>query len=115
MCDSIDELLREKLSAATTSLHLPADCSTRLVGRLRRYRRVQRFKFAVVTLVLAVGAVALCGFPKKAPASANADETFLIANDGEKVPEVQAKWMFLGFFTECIRRIRTYKRKEEED
>ncbi len=115
MRDSIDELLREKLGAATASLHLPTDCSARLVSRIRARRRAQRFKLMVVILLLAVGALALCGFPKKAASSAHPDKTILIAGDGESVPEVQAGWMFFSMVTNCMRRIKIQKRKEEEE
>ncbi len=114
MHDEIDDLLSRKFGDVAASLHLPEGCASRLKGRIRQRRRWARVKFVVVGVLAAVLAVALCTCGRMPAETSTDGKVRLIAGSGEAVPEVQTGWMFFSFFTECIRRIKTHKRKEEE-
>ncbi len=114
MHDKIDQLLGEKLGTYATTMRLPDGCASRLVGRVRLRRRLKYVRWTVVCLLLVVSAFSLCGFFRSPNCSAR-EQPMLVAGEAKHVPEVQSSWAFLGIFSECFRRTKNNKRKEDEE
>ncbi len=114
MHDEIDRLLGEKLGAYAAGLRLPEGCAARLVGRVRHRRRMRRIRWTIVTLLLVLGAFSLCGF-FRSPQGTSGARAVLVAGGAKPTSEVQSGWAFLGIFSECFRRTKQGKRKDEEE
>ncbi len=113
MRDEIDRLLKEKLGDGVSNLRLPEGCAARLVGRVRSRRRMMRVRWTVICILLVAGLFSLCGFFRSPECVAGA-RTILVAGDAQPTQEVQSGWAFLGIFSECFRRTKLGKRKEED-
>ncbi len=115
MHDEIDRLLKEKLGDGAKALRLPDGCAMRLVGSVRQRRRRTRMRWTLACVLLVTGLFALCGLFRSSERVTNAP-AMLVANDNTKpAQEVNSGWAVLGIFSECFRRGKTGKRKDEEE
>ncbi len=110
-----DSRLTARLDAYARAKTLPDDFTDRLVRASRRRRLVRRVRIlaGVVVLMLAsVFIVGACG-----PVSETRPHgTALVAADGGQGRSEKASGIFfLGLFRECFRRIRTMRKKEENE
>ena len=111
-----ESLLTEKVRGSVRAEGLPPGMEERLIGSIRRTRRIFRAKVMALVTVIAVMCILVLGFMGREEKS-NVGETSLIAaqQNGEEKSEVGA-WVFLGAaFRECFKANKTNKKKEEEE
>ena len=111
-----EAMLTEKVRSSVLGGGLPVGMEERLVGSIRRTRRIFRAKVMALVTVIAVMCILVLGFMGREEKT-NVGETSLIAaqQNGEEKSEVGA-WVFLGAaFRECFKTNKTNKKKEEEE
>ncbi len=115
----IDVILTDRVRSCASSVQLPPGMEERLVGSIRRTRRIFRAKVMAFIALLSVGSILVMGLVGRTEASKGMGETSLIAaSEGSESGEtVVSSWMLFGFFRECFRSKsnRSIKRKEERE
>lgn len=112
-----DLILSNKVRTCVSSARLPPGMEERLVGSIRRTRRIFRAKIMVFLVLLSLGSILAMGLIGRTSAPRGVGETSLIAasGDAEGGQSVVSGWMLFGFFRECFRSNRSIKRKEERE
>ena len=112
-----DSILSSKVRTSVSSARLPPGMEERLVGSIRRTRRIFRAKVMVFLVLLSIGSILAMGLVGRTGAPRGVGETSLIAANGEAEggESVVSGWMLFGFFRECFRSNRSIKRKEERE
>lgn len=96
--------------------HLPPDFADRLVGSVRRRRRVRRLRTAAVLASAGILGIGLAGGLCRKTDDRPPAEARLIATNSAPTNDTKVTGLLmLGFFRECMRRNKTGKRKDEED
>lgn len=113
----IDAILMDRVRMCAGSACLPAGMEERLIGSIRRTRRIFRAKVMAFIALLCVGSILVMGLIGHTEDRKGVGETSLIAvHEGTESGEtVVSGWMLFGFFRECFRSNRTAKRKEERE
>lgn len=113
----LDSILSNKVRSCVSSAQLPPGMEDRLVGSIRRTRRIFRAKIMAFVALLSVGCILVMGLIGRTEAPKGVGETALIAANGESDggETVVSGWMLFGFFRECFRSNRSLKRKEERE
>lgn len=115
----IDLILSDRVRSCTASAQLPPGMEERLIGSIRRTRRIFRAKVMAFVALLSVGSILVMGLAGRTESPKNVGETSLIATtEGSESEEtVVSGWMLFGFFRECFRSksTRSIKRKEERE
>ena len=111
----IDVILTDRVRSCASSAQLPPGMEERLIGSIRRTRRIFRAKVMALVALLSVGSILVMGLVGRQDAPKGVGETSLIAaNEGSESGEtVVSGWMLFGVFRECFRSNRSVKRKEE--
>ncbi len=109
----IDSILANKVRRSVGATQLPSGMEERLVGSIRRARRVFRAKVMAVLALLSVGCILAVGLSGRSERVSGLGETSLIAAqdaaNGDR--DSVSGWMLLGFFRECFR----VNRRKERD
>ncbi len=94
---------------------LPADFAERLVKRIKHRRRMARIKFFSVIAVIALLEAGILGMEaRKRPCATNTEDRIYATTSLPKEDTKISDFMLVGFFHECIRRIKGAKKKEEK-
>lgn len=113
--DAFDSVLGDRLRAYAAGKHLPSDFGDRLVRSIRRTRARRRTRRIVaVCAVLAASALTL-GLMRTAPRPSGDAEYLVAVSAAPHEDSRVSDWVVLGCFRECIRRLRGFRRKHDED
>ncbi len=114
--NEFEEMLTEKVRSSVPEVGLPPGMEERLVGSIRRTRRIFRAKVMALVTVIAVMCILVLGFMGREERT-NVGETSLIAaRQNEEGKSRVGAWVFLGAaFRECFRSNKTNKKKEEKE
>ena len=113
----VDSVLSAKVRMCVSSTQLPPGMEERLIGSIRRTRRIFRAKVMAFIALLSVGSILVMGLIGRTESPHGIGETSLIAANGESEggETLVSGWMLFGFFRECFRSNRSAKRKEERE
>ena len=110
----LDVVLTRRFAECTKRKRLPSDFADRLVRSIRRKRMILYSSIFAISLVSVIFSVCFVATADKKKFSVCQYASLTVSDAPAKESEV-TKWLFLGFFRECLRRISTSRKKEEEE
>lgn len=95
--------------------HLPPDFADRLVGSVRRRKRIRRLRAAAVIASAGILGFGLAGgFCRRENARPPAETRIAASNPMPTNDTEVTGLLMLGFFRECLRRNKTGRKREED-
>lgn len=111
--DEFDMAVGCRIRNCVEECRLPDDFADRLVRTARRAERARRIWCSALIAVLAAACLLLFGFGRPARESSRTKDTLVSSSPAQDASHVTG-WMVLGCIRECLRRVRTGKRKDED-
>ena len=113
--EGLDEKIAFSLKADASRLRLPADFAERLRTHLRRSRRRRKLTVAALSLVAALFAIIAVSRIGCDGSRERAEVALRAARETPKSAQDSSRWMLIGMFRECFRRLKGAKKEEETE
>lgn len=112
--DELDMTIAERFRAYEAGVHLPEEFRGRLVGSVRRRRRLRRAWMLGLFLALAATCVAIAHFGKGDAVRDNTGPSMMAASTPTNETAEASFLMLLGYLRECLGRSKPSRQKDEE-
>jgi len=109
-----DQVLSECLRTYEAQTRIPDGFKDRFVRSIRRRRILWRLRALGLAGITVIAIVALIGFGGSKTKCVDTQKTLIATSQHTSETVEISGWMLLGYLRECVRRIRTSRRREDE-